>query len=184
MIHGQTTKTKCHPPYKANQIGDRTNQLARKNTTESVKKKLRLQFGFVANPSHSSHHNASNALADTPTWYYFSRPSRLAFHDFTKKHKPQKILRSLLGLGLKFIPTPTLTNSWTQIQSKSYNRLFRSVHLRFHFAGKPPNEGSTTYDPKMYVHSKWMPPHWTIPPVALEEQLSQFSKEMGNLLKT
>ena len=36
----------------------------------------------------------------------------------------------------------------------------------------------------MYVHSKWMPPHWTIPPVALEEQLSRFSKEMGTLFKT
>ena len=143
-----------------------------------------LQFGFVADPSHSSHHNASNVLANTPTWYYSSRPSHLAFHDFTKKYKPQKILLSLLGLGLKFIPTPTLTNSWTRIRSKSYNHLFRSVHLRFHFTGKPPNEGSITYDPKMYVHSKWTPPHWIIPPVALEERLSRFSKEMGTLFKT
>ena len=140
-----------------------------------------LQFGFVANPSYSNHHNASNVLADTPTWYYFSRSSHLAFHDCTKKHKPQKPLRSLLGLGLKFITTPTLTNSWTQIQSKSYNHIFRSVHLRFHLTGKPPNEGSTTYDPKMHVHSKWTPPHWTIPLVALEERLSRFSKEMGTL---
>ena len=121
-----------------------------------------IQFGFVANPSHSNHHNASNVLADTPTWYYFSRPSHLAFHDFTKKTLTTKTLCSLLGLGLKFIPTPTLTNSWTRILSKSYNRLFRSVHLRFHFAGKPLNEGSTTCDPKMYVHSKWTPPHSTI----------------------
>ena len=36
----------------------------------------------------------------------------------------------------------------------------------------------------MYVHSKWTPPHWTIPPVALEEWLSRFSKEIGNLFKT
>ena len=58
------------------------------------------------------------------------------------------------------------------------------MHLRFHFAGKPPDEDSTTYDPKMYVHSKWTPPHWTIPPVALDERLSRFSKEMGTLFKT
>ena len=56
--------------------------------------------------------------------------------------------------------------------------------LQFHFAGKQPNEGSTTYDPKMYVHSKWTPPHWTIPPVALKERLSRFSKELGTLFKT
>ena len=61
-----------------------------KNTTESVKKKLTLQFGFVAKPSHSSHHNASNVLADTPTWYHFSRPSHLAFHDFTKNTNHKK----------------------------------------------------------------------------------------------
>ena len=55
-----------------------------KTTTESVKKKLTLQFGFAANPSYSRRHNTSNALADTPTWYYFFRPSHVAFHDFTK----------------------------------------------------------------------------------------------------
>ena len=31
-------------------------------------------------------------LATTPTWYYFSRPSNLAFHDFTKRNKPEKNL--------------------------------------------------------------------------------------------
>ena len=100
-----------------------------------------------------------------PTWYYFLRPSNLAFHDFTKNNKPQKNLCSLLGLGHRFIPTPSLTNSWSQLQQSSYDRLFRSVHLRFHFAGKPPNEGTTTYDPKLYVRSKWTPPppQWTIP---------------------
>ena len=66
----------------------------------------------------------------------------------------------------------------------SYDRLFRSVHLRFHFAGKPPNEGTTSYDPKLYVRSKWTPPHWTIPPVTLEEHLSRFSTALNKLFKT
>ena len=73
-----------------------------------------------------------------PTWYYFSRPSNMPFHDFTKQHKPPKKLRSLLGRGLEFIPTPSLTNSWSRLKKSSYDRLFHSVHLRFHFAGKPP----------------------------------------------
>ena len=84
-----------------------------KTAMESTKKKLMLQFGFVADPTLTTQHNTSNTLAATPTWYYFSRPSNLTFHDFTKKHKPPKNLWSLLGLGLKFIPTPSLTNSWT-----------------------------------------------------------------------
>ena len=119
-----------------------------------------------------------------PTWYYFSRPSNLAFHDFPKQHKPEKNLRSLLGLGLKSIPTPSLTNSWSQLKTSSYDRLFRSVHLRFHFARKPPSEGTTSYDPKLYVHFKWTPPHWTIPPVTFEERLSRFSTALNKLFKT
>ena len=26
----------------------------------------------------------------------------------------------------------------------------------------------------MYVNSTWTPPHWTIPPIALEERLTRF----------
>ena len=48
----------------------------------------------------------------------------------------------------------------------------------------PPNEGTTTYDPKIYVHSTWTPPHWTIPPIALEERLSCFSSALHKLFKT
>ena len=118
-----------------------------------------------------------------PTWYYFSRPSNMAFHDFMKRHKPQKNLRSLLGLGLKFIPTPSLTNSWSRLKKSSYDRLFRSIHLQFHFAGKPPSKGTTSYDPKIYVHLTWTPPHWTIPPIALEEHLSRFSTALNKLFK-
>ena len=155
-----------------------------KTTKEATTKKLITQFGFAGDPTLSIRHNASITLAKMPTWYYFSRPSNMAFHDFTKRHKPQKNLRSLLGLGLKFIPTPSLTNSWSRLKKSAYDRLFRSVHLRFHFAGKPPSKGTTTYGPKMYIHSTWTPPHWTIPPIALEERLSRFSSALNKLFKT
>ena len=153
-------------------------------TKEATAKKLIAQFVFAGDPTLSIRHNASINLAKTPTWYYFSRPSNMAFHDFTKRHKPQKNLRSLLQLGLKFIPTPSLTNSWSRLKKSSYDRLFRSVHLRFHFTGKPPSEGTTSYDPKQYVHSTWTPPHWTIPPIALEECLTRFSTALNKLFKT
>ena len=65
---------------------------------EATTKKLMAQFSFAADPTLSIQHNASITLATTPTWNYFSRPSNLAFHDFTKKHKPAKNVRSLLGL--------------------------------------------------------------------------------------
>ena len=58
------------------------------------------------------------------------------------------------------------------------------MHQQFHFAGKPPSEGTTKYNPKMYIRSKWTPPHWTIPPITLEECLSRFSQALGKLFKT
>ena len=80
----------------AKQIKSETAQCSwqEKTTTESIKKKLMLQFGFVADPTLSTHHNASNTLATTPTWYYFSHPSNLTFHDFTKKinHKKSMVI--------------------------------------------------------------------------------------------
>ena len=36
----------------------------------------------------------------------------------------------------------------------------------------------------IYVHSTWTPPHWTIPPIALEERLSRFSSALNELFKT
>ena len=109
----------------------------------------------------------------------------LTSHSTTsQKDTNPKNLRSLLGLGLKFIPTPSLTNSWSRLRKSSYDRLFCSIHLRVHFTGKPPSKGTTSYDPKLYVRSIWMPPHWTIPPVALEEHQSHFSVALTKLFKT
>ena len=55
-----------------------------KTTKETTATKLIAQFGFVGDPTISKRHNASITLAKMPTWYYFSRPSNMAFHDFTK----------------------------------------------------------------------------------------------------
>ena len=182
----QAKKHKQTSTVVTKQITSESTQLfwQEKTAKEATAKKLTAQFGFIGDPTLSKRHNASITLAKMPTWYYFSRPSNMAFHDFTKRHKPQKNLRSLLGLGLKFIPTPSLTNCWSRLKQSSYDRLFRSVHLQFHFAGKPPSEGTTTYDPKIYVHSTWTPPHWTIPPIALEERLTRFSSALNKLFKT
>ena len=61
-----------------------------KTFKEATATKLIARFGFVGDPTISKRHNASITLATMPTWYYFSRPSNMAFHNFTKRHKPQK----------------------------------------------------------------------------------------------
>ena len=175
--------TTCHHNHAANQIRNHATRHPRKNNRKNTPKAANRKFGFCTNPNFSTHHNSTNALSKMPTWYYFSHPSNLAFHDFTKKHKPQKELLSLLSLGLKVIPTPTLTNSWKQLKQSSYERLFCSIHLWFHFATKPTTEGTEEYDPKLYIKSNWTLPHWTIPPVALKECLSCFSTELEHIFK-
>ena len=147
-----------------------------------ITNKIKQQFGFVADPKKSLLHNASSTLATTPTWYYFSRPSHLAFHNFTQQKQPAKNLRSLLGLGLKCIPTPRRTNTWAKLKETSMPKLQRAIHLRFHFAGTT-TSSNDTYDPKMYVCSNWTPPYWTLPPVVLKGLLDKFATTLNKLFK-
>ena len=60
-------------------------QLRSEQVTTTIEYKIKQQFGFIADPKKTLLHNASSALANTPTWYYFSRPSHLAFHDFSPR---------------------------------------------------------------------------------------------------
>ena len=94
----------------------------------------------------------------------------------------KKKLRSLLGLGLKFIRTPRCTNTWTKQKDISMPKLQRSLHLRFHFAGTT-TSSNEEYDPKMYVRSNWTPPYWTLPPVVLQERLDKFATTLNKLFK-
>ena len=126
---------------------EKTFQLRSEQITTTSETKLKQQFGFVADPKKTLLHNASSALANTPTWYYFSRPSHLAFLDFTQQKQPPKNLRSLLGLGLKFIPKPHLTNIWKKLEKTTTPNCQRAIHLRFHFAGST-NTSDEPYGPK------------------------------------
>ena len=108
---------------------------------------------------------------------YFNRPTNLAFHDLTTRLSPPKNLRSLLGLGLKFIPTPPKTTLLSQLHSEkgAFPRLHRSIDLRCFFIDSPPlnpNAPSPDYNPRMYVASTWEPPFSNVPP-SLSDRLCQ-----------
>ena len=143
---------------------------------------IKTKFRFVANPNKTLLHNASSTLAHTPTWYYFSRLSHSAYHDFTQSKQLPKKFRSLLGLGLKFIPTPRYTNTWKKLRDLSMPKFTRAIHLRFHFAGTNTTQDDT-YNPKIYVRSNWTPPHWTMRPVVMTKRLENFSNTLGKLFK-
>jgi hypothetical protein len=116
-----------------------------------------------------------------PTWYYFSRPINLAYHDLTSFLTPPKNLRSLLGLGSKFIPTPRHTKNWSSMRESSFERLDRDLRLRSYFAGEGDND-DTDYNPKMYIKSKWTPPPWKFPR-ELPPRLDKFDATLAQIFK-
>ena len=113
---------------------------------------------------------------------YQNRPTHLAFHDLTTVHKPPPNLRSLLGLGLNFIPTPRHANNYSKIYSGTFDRLRRNLHLKFHFAGGA-NDNQSEYNPRLYVPTGWTPPPWTFPAAQLDSRLDAFEKAMKKLFK-
>ena len=106
-----------------------------------------------------------------PTWYYFCRPTNLAFHDLTTIHPAPPYLQSLLGLSLKFCPVPKYTSNNLY---NTFNRLHHDLHLKTFFAGHDDQNNKNNndndddddddFDPKMYVKSHWKPPSWTAQP--------------------
>lgn len=88
---------------------------------------------FIADQKKTVNHNAYNYLKQLPAWYYFTKQSNIRFHDLTTDKKPKHYIRSLLGINLKFIPTPFSTNSDL---SETKDRLLRSMKLQAYFAGE------------------------------------------------
>ena len=67
-------------------------------------------YNFVPDLSLSTHLNARKVLGNTNPRTYFARPHNLAFHDLTKQKNIHPSASQLLGLSLKFIPTPKYTS--------------------------------------------------------------------------
>ncbi len=128
-----------------------------------------------------------------PTWYYFARPHHTAYHDFTKTKKAPKNIKSLLGLGLKFIPTPPFTHKWSKIKKDTFDRLKRSLKLKFYFSEQNlANENDDSdaehnvddeYNSRMYIKSNWTPPPWHWPGDTLDHRLAAFDEKMSQLFK-
>lgn len=73
----------------------------------SIRDHIIRVFGWIVDPTKSIRHNAYLRLASMPSWFYFDRPTNIAFEHLTTILQPPSNLRSLLGLGLKFCPIPS-----------------------------------------------------------------------------
>ena len=54
----------------------------------SIKDSIVRAFGWIADPTKSLRHNAHLRLASMPSWYYFDRPTNIAYHDLTTTLRP------------------------------------------------------------------------------------------------
>ena len=128
-----------------------------------IHNRILASFGFLADFKLSPSHNAFIHLESMPAWYYFDRPHNMAFHDLTTTAQPPRNLRSLLGLGLKFCPTPRFS---TNCVADTFLRFHHDLFCKIFYTGKPFDEDND-YDPKMYINSNWTPEDWQIPPSAV-----------------
>ena len=158
-------------------------------------KKIKLDFGFIADASHTTSRNAQDRLASMETWNYFNRPTNMAFHDLTSYKKPPRNLRSLLGLSLKFIPTPRKNTPWHTYETNALPRFERSMRLKAFFATRHsgtaliPDEDvvdheddleddQDAYNKRMYIPSGWEPPVECKFPPPLQKRLDRFKKHL------
>ena len=117
-----------------------------------------------------------------PTWYYFARPRKMAFHDLTlPTSETPPNLRSLLGLGMKFIPNPSKTQNWSAMKTKTLDRLKRDLQLKAFFAEQEMDQ-SRPFNKKIYVKSKWKPAPYEFPR-ELPWRLNRFDIRMSQIFK-
>ena len=109
-----------------------------------------------------------------PSWYYFARPSNLAYHDLTTHTKPPPGLHSTLGLGLKFIPTPKYSHTWTQIQESTMERFEKDLKIKCFVRGHMDKEDDEPFNPRMHIPSDFIPPKHLIPTKVLDQRLQKF----------
>jgi hypothetical protein len=144
-----------------------------KAVVNTIQRQTRLDYGFVSDIEQPVWHNKLAYLSQMPSWYYFSRPTQVAFHDLRHKLSSDTILpanvKSLLGLGLKFCPTPRYTTNQTAVNA-TLSRHHQDIRLRHYFLNEPTTED---YNPRLYVKSKWMSPPWTQSP-ELERRFKNF----------
>lgn len=141
-------------------------------------REVESSYGFIPDPSLSIHHNARKVLGDMTLACYQNQVDNLKFHDLTDGNILPASAASVIGLGLKFIPTPKFSPSSKDVTLAS-DRLERDLSLRIHFAG---DDGPSSFDPssssKCRLNSTWQPP---LPPREIDSRLQRFTRSVKSL---
>jgi hypothetical protein len=141
-----------------------------------------LEYGFIADPNFSTQHSAFICLGDMPIVDYWLWPTKMAFHDLTTSLTLPRNLRTLLGQGLKFIPTPYHTTRPSDLlqDQMGVNHIERSLRLTCFFLAHPPSD--VAYNPCMCPTSDWTPPEHFFPKI-LSHRILQFKIRLHKLFQ-
>ena len=120
---------------------------------------------------------ARQTLHQTHPSTYFPPVKKLAFHDLTINHKLPPQATHLLGLGLKFIPTPRVNITPDDLEH-STTRFERDMNLKIFFAG---DNDTSEYDPKaLRIKSSWRPP---LPSRDVDTRICTFIQQLNTIFK-
>jgi len=130
------------------------------------------KYGCLATTDLTVHMNARRVLANTHPTDYFPQVTKLTFHNLTQNNELPCTTNQLLGLGLKFIPTP-VTNITPSALEKTLARFERDIGLKVFFSG---SEEDSSYDPSsLRGSSSWRAP---LPPRELDNRICRFQQEI------
>ncbi len=129
---------------------------------------------FLPNLALSIHKNARQVLGDMTPRCYLLKAANTEFHDLTKRKSLLLAASSLLGLGLKFIPTPRHSSSRSEVEP-SLAWIEHDIGLKTFFAGQ--DDGSTPS--KLRAKSNSCPP---LPPRTIDVRVNSFLMKVHGLI--
>ena len=105
-VSQETVKIKISALQKRIDVDHADLENRRRQIARPVQEKVRESYGFLPDERRSAKNNVLVVLTTMEKWYYFFRPTNLAFHDLTTGKVAPRSLQLLLGLGVNFCPTP------------------------------------------------------------------------------
>ncbi len=112
-------------------------------------------------------------MGETSPGCYLLKASNNTFHNLTAGASLPPATATLLGLSLKFIPTPRYSPSKSDVVP-ALDRFERDIGLKTFFAGHSNNEEI----PKLQAKSAWRLP---LPPRSVDIRVNSFLKNLEGL---
>jgi hypothetical protein len=136
----------------------------------AIEWRVETSHGFLPALNLSTHMNARQVLGNTsPGCYFLLNASNSTSHDLTNDQSLPTTAASLLGLGLKFIPTPGHSPSAKEI-SPSLDCIKHDIGLKTYYSGQDKDGYS-----KLWAKSIWCPP---FPPQDIDLRINSFLKQL------